>query len=420
MRIGQVNDRQAKSIQSKIDDLIRAIKLNIDPKLSTQEWIQSADWKLIDRLESLGLTARIDDLIRQRRQAERPDELTDEERRPTLLEFCQWYIRQRKSDCQKSTIRKITASLNQLCDYCRDHETIHSVDDLDSEMAFRFQLHRQHSKAEATVSKDVKIAKTAFSYGLKAGQVSCNPFQNLKAGSDVNLDGHHILPISDYDKLIEASTDSDWRTIIALARLGGLRCPSELTNLKWTDVNWRARTIRITATKTKRYGKTERTMPLFDRLDQALSDHWELTGERSEYVITQEHLRRAGISLSERFQRIREAAGVPKFDNPFRNMRLSAVNDVCRIPGITPKTIVDWFGHDLNTAMKHYNRTTRQDFDQALAVDPFIDSEIARPKSGNTGGNIGAENNTGGNTLHQDEMQKPRETGVPRGVLSIQ
>ena len=151
--------------------------------------------------------------------------------------------------------------------------------------------------------------------------------------------------------------------------------------LKWTDVNWHAKTIRITSTKTKRNGKTERTMPMFDRLEQALSDHWELTGEKSEYVITKEHLRRSGVSLSERFHDIRKTAGVPKFDNPFRNMRLSAVNDVCRIPGITPKTIVDWFGHDMKTALKHYNRTTRQDFDHALSHDPFRNSEIANPKS---------------------------------------
>ncbi len=123
-------------------------------------------------------------------------------------------------------------------------------------------------------------------------------------------------------------------------------------------------------------------MPLFDRLEQALSDHLELTGEKSEYVITQEFLRRPGVSLSERFHRIRKDAGVPKFDNPFRNMRLSAVNDVCRIAGITPKTIVDWFGHDMKTALKHYNRTTRQDFEQALKVDPFKDSEIAKNGNG--------------------------------------
>ncbi len=32
----------------------------------------------------------------------------------------------------------------------------------------------------------------------------------------------------------------------------------------------------------------------------------------------------------------------------------------------------------MKTALKHYNQTTRQDFDQALKVDPFEDSVIAK------------------------------------------
>lgn len=59
-------------------------------------------------------------------------------------------------------------------------------------------------------------------------------------------------------------------------------------------------------------------------------------------------------------------------------MRLSAANDVSRLPGITPKNIVDWFGHDMKTTLKHYHRATRQDIEQAVSVDPFKDSEIVR------------------------------------------
>ncbi len=371
--LGPIKESAANKIQAKIGDLETSAKLKIKPEGSTLEWIQNADWKLIGKLDSLGLMTQVQSLIFKRRNAESGDD----DKRPTLLEFCQWYIEQRKSDCEPSTIKKNTASLNQLCDYCRDVESVQTIDDLTAEIAFRYQLHRLKSKAEATVSADVKIAKTAFRYGVKAGIVSSSPFAELKAGSDVNPDGKHILPISDYEKLIDACTDSDWRTIIALARLGGLRCPSELTHLKWTDINWSARTVRVTSPKTKRHGRAERTFPLFDRLDQALSDHWDLRGESSEFVITQEHLRRPGVSLSERFNEIRKLSGVSRFDSPFRNMRVSAVNDVCRIPGITPKTISDWFGHDLKTAMKYYNQTTSNDLYQALSFDPFIDSVIA-------------------------------------------
>ncbi len=71
------------------------------------------------------------------------------------------------------------------------------------------------------------------------------------------------------------------------------------------------------------------------------------------------------------------------------------LNEVCRIPGIMPKTIVDWFGHDLKTAIEHFNKKTRQDYDRALEVDPFKDSVIgngASPSAGSTSGYILSEN----------------------------
>lgn len=306
LRLGAIRESAANKIRRIVDDLADSHRLKIVPDVQSQDWIRTADWALVQRIESIGIPSMVSELYEERQSL---DSGVAVQERDTLVQFCQWYVDQRKSDCEPSTVRKITTSLNQLCRYCREHEQQTSADDVTAEMAFRYQLHRQSSKAEATVSKDIKIAKTAFKYGVRAGKLTDNPFDGLKAGSDVNLDGQHIIPISDYGRLVDACPDSDWRTIIALGRLGGLRCPSELTNLKWADVHWDSKTITIRATKTKRHGKVERTMPMFDRLELALRDHWELTAEHSEHVITNANLRRSGASLSSRFHRIRDAAG---------------------------------------------------------------------------------------------------------------
>ena len=86
-------------------------------------------------------------------------------------------------------------------------------------------------------------------------------------------------------------------------------------------------------------------------------------------------------------------------------MRVSAVYDVCRIPGITPKTISDWFGHDLKTAMKYYNQTTSNDFDHALTFDPFKDSEIANQKF---------DVKSDARTSKNDAVQQSRNEKTPR------
>ena len=36
--------------------------------------------------------------------------------------------------------------------------------------------------------------------------------------------------------ILEACPDQEWRTLFALVRYGGLRCPSEVLKLKWSDI----------------------------------------------------------------------------------------------------------------------------------------------------------------------------------------
>ncbi|HBB74015.1 MAG TPA: integrase, partial [Planctomycetaceae bacterium] len=38
--------------------------------------------------------------------------------------------------------------------------------------------------------------------------------------------------------ILDACPSVDWRLLVALARLAGLRCPSEIGALTWGDINW--------------------------------------------------------------------------------------------------------------------------------------------------------------------------------------
>ncbi len=140
--LGSIKESAPNKSRARIDDLETSVKLRIKPDKTSQEWIQTADWTLIQKLDSLGLCEQVESLIANRRQIESGMESPQ---RPTPLVFFQWYINQRKADCEKSTVEKIPASLNQLCDYCREVETTPTIADLTPEVAFRFQLYRQQS-----------------------------------------------------------------------------------------------------------------------------------------------------------------------------------------------------------------------------------------------------------------------------------
>ena len=376
-RLGSIRESAANKISDKIANLVSSIRHGIKPDGDTLAWLsKDADTKLVERLESVGLCGQCRDIVEARRRLEDGAATV-----PTVSAFVAWYVNQRKADCETSTVRKIKSSLEQFDCYCRAEEDVKTIAGVDHALAFRYQLHRQQNRAEATVSKDVKILKTAFGYAVKSGWLQSNPITGLKNGSEVNPDGQYIVPVEDYLKLIAAAPSSTWRAIIALGRLGGLRMPSELVNLKWEHINWDNGTILVTSPKTKRYGKAQRTIPLYIRLETELADHFELTGSTSEYVIDNPVLRRRNANLRTSFNRIREKAGVVAFDNPFRNLRLSAANDVCRMPGITMKTVTQWFGHDITTALKHYHRVTESDFENARTVDPFKLSNLGETKS---------------------------------------
>lgn len=77
-----------------------------------------------------------------------------------------------------------------------------------------------------------------------------------------------------------------WRTIVALSRLGGLRCPSEVLSLRWRDIDWHAGRMLVTSPKTEHHlGRGSRSVPLFPELRAVLEEAFELATPRDEYVV---------------------------------------------------------------------------------------------------------------------------------------
>jgi len=97
-----------------------------------------------------------------------------------------------------------------------------------------------------------------------AGRITCDSrsLASFTAATDV-------LPVSreDIARIIEMAPDAEWRLIISLARFGGLRVPSEVLLLKWSDVDWERKRIRISWPKTEHHdGRENREIPIFPEL----------------------------------------------------------------------------------------------------------------------------------------------------------
>jgi integrase len=169
--------------------------------------------------------------------------------------------------------------------------------------------------------------------------------------------------------------------LLALARYGGVRCPSEPLGLEWSDVNWERKRFRVVAPKTKHESGGERWVPLFPDLAEILERVYFALQERgsaapSGPVITR--WRDSALNLRTGLYRILRRAGVKPWPRLLQNLRASRDTELA---GKFPMHVAaEWLGHSPKTALAHYLRTTEADF--AAATDP---AAVERPPADPTG-----------------------------------
>jgi integrase len=86
---------------------------------------------------------------------------------------------------------------------------------------------------------------------VERGLIDSSPFAKLKGANVSNASRQFFVTREMTTKLLDACPDSQWRLIVALTRYGGLRCPSEIVELKLSDVDRDAERVRITSPKTE-------------------------------------------------------------------------------------------------------------------------------------------------------------------------
>ncbi|MBX3423413.1 MAG: tyrosine-type recombinase/integrase [Pirellulaceae bacterium] len=221
--------------------------------------------------------------------------------------------------------------------------------------------------AVATVSKHCKRAKTLLAEAVRDRLLVDSPFENLKGGSEANPDRQRFIDSTMAQQILEACPDADWRCIFALARFCGMRCPSEVLTLKWTDIDWAAGRIRIDSPKTGL-----RFCPLFPEVRTELAAAFELAPDGAVHIVRRY---RNGQNLRTQFLRILERAGIVPWAKPFVNLRSSCRTEL-ENEGIRSHVCDSWLGHSTAVAQKHYLQVTDADWKNALQRRPLTGSLV--------------------------------------------
>jgi integrase len=138
----------------------------------------------------------------------------------------------------------------------------------------------------AAVKTRTQYNRFVFKAALRKHYIARNPFADIKAGKQTNANRIRFIDRETIHAVLEACPNIQWQLVFAFARYGGVRIPSEITFLRWSDVNWARNRITITVPKKAHIdGQQTRVIPIFPELLPLLEKAFEEAAEGEEYVV---------------------------------------------------------------------------------------------------------------------------------------
>ena len=206
--------------------------------------------------------------------------------------------------------------------------------------------------------------KQYLAQAIDEGIITDNPFDGIYGRNEDNDQRMYYIDVETILKVIDSCPNADWRLIVALARFGGLRIPSEINNLKWSDIDWQENRMTVDSPKNaKKRRSPYRIVPLFKELRPYLEQAFEAAAaDGSVYCIGE--YREPDQNLRTQLCRILRRAGVQKWPKLFVNLRSSRETD---LNDEYPLNIVcKWLDNSPAVAMKHYLQVTDEHFGSAV------------------------------------------------------
>ena len=211
----------------------------------------------------------------------------------------------------------------------------------------------------ASAGKHMAITKAFLKEAVDAAIISTNPFGSIKIERQKNASRQRFIDASVIHHVIEKCPDEELQLVIALARWGGLRTPSEPFAMQWKHIDTNRRRVHVQCVKTETKGKATREIPLFPELvpfiEKRRSSRQNAAPE--DFVIPA--LRRStGANVRKRMSQAIRAAGLKSWPRVFHNLRSSR------------KTVCEWMGNSEQVADQHYLQVRDEHFGKAKTPNP--------------------------------------------------
>ena len=247
------------------------------------------------------------------------------------------------------------------------------------------RLAEDNRLSPATIAKRVSVAKQVFHAAVEWDWIVKNPFIKLRTGSQANPKRACYVPLATILDVLHACPSMEWKLIVALSRLAGLRCPSEIRGLTWDNINWEKGRLTVLARKMEHHGGDHavRFVPLCPELRAIFAEAFEPGATLIVPMATPKK-----VNLRTHLLRIIKKAGHKPWPKLFQNLRASREADWVdeRYPlHVTAK----WMGHSPKVAAQHYLMAREHHFEAVVRGDTAIPT--ATPGAFEAAANRGAD-----------------------------
>ena len=352
IRMGSGGTRRlADEVAARVRALEAAQAAGSAPDASTAAWLSRCGERIHARLVAIGLAPA--------RERDRP-----------LVEWMDAHLERHAASIDA------TAGTRKVWGRARSHagqffgsrllSTIRASD----AAAFRAWLLSQPGRvsdtlAEATVRKTCGVLSQCCQAAVKAGTIASNPFEDVPKCAGANHARECYVEAGTIRRLMAATPDRELRLLLALSRFAGIRVPSEVRGLRWGDVDWAKRSLRVDSPKTRKQGKPWRLVPIVPEVLALLEQAFHEAPEGAEFILPTLRLH---TSPAMPVLRAARTAGIEAWPRTFHALRASCETDWAATHPIAD--VAAWMGHSRVVAAQHYLRATDSSFALATGGGP--------------------------------------------------
>ena len=357
IRLGDVSEKIANEAKARIEALETAKLTSTPLDRTTAAWLDAIADTIHAKLVRVGLVEPREPVIE-----EPPVEEV------AIGELVNRYVASR-SKLKPNTLRNYETTKRLLVEHFGDRRSVRSIH-AGHARDYREWLVGKYSPA--TVSREVKRARQYFEYAKDCRLVDDNPFAKVKAGSQKNTKRKHFVGRDVIEKVLAACPDNDWRLVVVLARYAGLRIPSELERLTWSDVDWHGSKITIRVPKKEHIdGHETRIVPIFPEIEPYLRQAFDAAAAGSVHVLPA-RFHNEGYAYAGVLRAV-ERASVATWPKLFVNLRASRETELKRE---YPDHVVHaWIGNSKEVAEDHYLMVTDDDYERAASGRPIYPAQ---------------------------------------------